>query len=123
MSKSTTPKLTESEIINLFCDAVNQAGGSQPSNPKLTLFVGKQMFGKRFYTSHTAAKQAVSKLAPSLVNALKGKMPTATVAQVRKAIRRNPKVRKAAVNAAFERELLCAQPVERRISLPRVALP
>jgi hypothetical protein len=45
-------------------------------------------------------------------------------AQVRKAIRRvTPKVRKAAVNAAFERELLCAQPVERRISLPPCSPP
>ena len=123
---SKTPKaakLTDDQIINLFCDAVNEAGNSQAGKPKLTLFVGSQMFGKRFYATPTAARQAVSKLAPGLTKALKGRQPTNIVAQVRNALKRKPALRKAAVDAAFNRELLFAGPPARPITQPRVALP
>jgi hypothetical protein len=78
MSKSTTPKLTESEIINLFCDAVNQAGGSQPSNPKLTLFVGKQMLVSVSTPAHRSQEVSPSWHRHCRQCALKGKTPTAT---------------------------------------------
>lgn len=118
-----TPKLTDGQIIDLFCDAVNEAGTSQAGNPKLTLFVGNQMFGKRFYATPKAARQAVSKLAPGFTKALKGRQPTGVVAQVRNALKRKPALRKAAVDAAFNRELLYAGPPTRPTPPIRVALP
>ncbi len=123
---SKTPKaakLTDDQIINLFCDAVNEAGNSQAGNPKLTLFVGNQMFGKRFYATPKAARQAVSKLAPGLTKALKGRQPANVVTQVRNALKRKPALRKAAVDAAFNRELLYAGPPSRPVLPIRVAIP
>ena len=124
MSKATkAPKLSEAEIINLFCDAVNESGAAQATQPKLTLFVGQQMYGKRFYANQRAAKQAVTRLAPGLTKALKGKQPTSVVSQVRNALKRKPALRKAAVEAAFQRELLYAQPLVRQTPPLRVAIP
>lgn len=116
-------KLTDEQVINYFCDAVNAAGTSQATKPKLTLFVGEQMFGKRFYATPKAARQAVSRLAPELANALKGKQPTALVAQVRKALKTKPALRKRAVDAAFYRELVYAGPPARPPLPARVAIP
>lgn len=124
MSKTQkAAKLTDDQIINLFCDAVNEAGNKQAGQTKLTLFVGSQMFGKRFYSTPTAARQAVSKLAPSLIKALKGRQPANVVNQVRNAMKRKPALRKAAVDAAFHRELLFAGPPVRSVVQPRVATP
>lgn len=121
MSKtSKAAKLTDDEIINLFCDAINEAGSSQAGKPKRTLFVGNQMFGKRFYSTPAAARQAVSKLAPGLTKALKGRQPTNVVAQVRNALKRKPALRKAAVDAAFNRELLYAGPPVRSALPPLI---
>lgn len=125
MSKTKTPKvkLTEDQIIDLFCQSVNNAGITDSGQPKLTLFVGNAMFGKRFYADQKAARQAITKLAPAFTKSLQGLHPTATVAQVRKAMKKNPKLRKRAVDAAFSRELLYAQPIVRNPAPIRVALP
>ena len=81
------------------------------------------MYGKRFYANQRAAKQAVTRLAPGLTKALKGKQPTSVVSQVRNALKRKPALRKAAVEAAFQRELLYAQPLVRQTPPLRVAIP
>lgn len=121
--KTTTPKLTDDQLINLFCDAVNASGAQQASKPKLTLFVGQQMYGKRFYANTKAAKQAVSRLAPNITKALKGKADGKALSQLRRALKGKPALRKAAVDAAFQRELLYAGPPARPTPPVRVALP
>lgn len=119
MSKTQkTPKLTNDEIINLFCTAVSETGASESNQPKFSLFIGNRLFGRRFYGSATAAHQAVIKLAPRLAEGLKTKHPAKVASQVRNALRRNRALRKAAVAAAFQRELLYAGPPTRPALTP-----
>lgn len=113
MTKTGTIKLSDDEIIELFCDAVRRSGEKDAAAPKLTLFIGNRMFGKRFYANSRAARQAVMKLAPSFVMSLTGQHPNTTVRAVQKAVKSKSRLRKLAVDAAFTRELLYAQPVVR----------
>lgn len=116
-TKAPVVKLTDEQVINFFCDAVN-AAGQKPKTSQLSLFVGRQMFGKRLYATPTAARQAVSKLAPKFTESLKGVVDKATAAKVKRAILGNSALRRKAVDAAFNRELLYAQPIVRNTPVP-----
>ena len=111
-TKQKAVKLTDDQVVDLFCEAVNQTG-KKPKSTQLSLFVGSQMFGKRLYATPTAAKQAVSKLAPKFAKNLKGVVDNVTAGRVCRAMRNNPALRRRAVDAAFTRELLYAQPIVR----------
>ena len=110
-------KLTDSQVIDLFCQAVNNVGDAH-SQTQLSLFIKRKMFGKRLYATPSAAQRAVFALAPKLAKGLKGLVDTSTATRVTAAIRNNRSLRKKAVAAAFARELLYAQPVLRNTPVP-----
>ena len=112
-NKTPAPKLTDEDIINYFCASV-AAEGAAPAAPQLTLFVGNKMWGKRLYATQSAAAKAVTALAPKLAKRLISVTDKVTARKVARAIKDRPALRKAAVTAAFRRELLYAQPLERR---------
>jgi len=113
--KKTAQKLSDTEVINLFCGAIDGHPLAQPgaSPSKYALFIGRNMFGKRTYDSPKAAAQAIVRLVPRIVATLSGQHLASTVSQVRRALKDN-KLRQRAIAEAISRERFCIQ----RISSP-----
>jgi len=111
MSKAEKGKVSQDVLLTLFCTAVDRAGAA-PVTPKVAVFAGRRMYGKRLYETEKAARQAVTKLAPKFCKALEDQILQRGARQLKRALS-NKKFRKQAVDEAFRREVLYIQPVVR----------
>lgn len=120
MSAKTTKPTRAAQInqtISLFClgleEICNHSKGAEVG--PFALFIGNMVYGKRLYATRAGAVQAMAKLAPHFVKG-KGTGPARRAAfqKAGRDLKKSSSLRKDALFAAIERELLSVQQVQHR---------